>query len=485
MPKISGILRLRKTQRELDFIDIDPNKDKQVFLNPFTLSTREDPFSINAYRTITSFFQQNLELIQNGDIQTARENFQHLNEPNETCLGLSKGKPRGRGMGDINTDQLFESILESEAVKSGLIEDLADTAIFIPKIGRDKVSDMSTNILRLNLIEYTQTQCKLLGVPLTPDVPSGFFWDIKHHRWSEIRTEMLIIKGRKILLVPKGTVSYVKEFTPGKYHNEYALTFLQEDHLLRNTKLVQKTYNKNGSIRRRFVTKKSLIEEVLPEDKLLLAEFTTRYPKIFKDFRQKTALKIEPLSNDEFENIDENQLIDHLIRTLESIPPGSAQAGRYHSLMIGILEFIFYPSLINPTKELEINEGRKRIDICFDNGASSRGFFYRVQHAFEIPCPYIFFECKNYSEDLDNPVLDQMVGRFSPNRGKFGIIICRNIDNESLFMKRCSDSYKDQHGLIIPLTDNDITLVLQKKKEGVTDFVEVILAEKARTIMNS
>jgi len=485
MPKISEIYHIGKTQHELDFVDINPNKDLAVFLNPFVFSSRPDPFSAKASRIIRGFFQYNLTLIKSNQIDAARLNFSHLNEPNETCLGTSKRKPQGRGVGEENADELFESILNSRAMATGLVDHLEDTAIFIKGIGRDKVSDMTTNIIREILIEYTQSQCDLLGIPLTDDVPSGFFWDLSTMRWQQTHTRMLVINNKKILLVPKGVVSYVREFNHAQYHRHYALEFLQEDHLSRNTTLVQTTYNRNGSVKRKFVTKKDLIKEELPSEKERLLEFTQRHPEIFSDFRNGTELEIFSLENTEFETINISDLIEHLINKLHSIQEGDAGASAYHSLMIGILEFIFYPNLINPVKEHEINQGRKRIDISFDNGAPSGGFFYRLQHAFSIPCPYIFIECKNYSNDIHNPELDQMVGRLSPNRGKFGIIVCRKIDNEDLFLQRCADSYTDDHGLILPFTDIDLINILTQKKNGVEHYEDEILANKARTVMNN
>ena len=166
MPRISEIFKLGKSQHELDFVDINPNRDFPVYLNPFVFASRSDPFSIDASRVIVNFFQHNLTLIKEGSVEAARANFQHLNEPNETCLGQSRHRPKGRGIGNDNADNLFESILNSEAIKTGLVEHLEDTAIFIPGIRRDKVSDMTTNIIRHKLIRYTQQQCALLGIPL-------------------------------------------------------------------------------------------------------------------------------------------------------------------------------------------------------------------------------------------------------------------------------------------------------------------------------
>jgi hypothetical protein len=232
------------------------------------------------------------------------------------------------------------------------------------------------------------------------------------------------------------------------------------------------------------VTKKDLIEKEFPADKELLAKFTEKHPAIFEDFRKGAAKKVVSLSNSDFEEIDTSELVDFLVSKLRAISTGSENASAYHTLMIGILEFIFYPNLINPVKEHEINAGRKRIDISFDNGAPSVGFFHRLQHAFGVPCPYIFIEYKNYTKDVANPELDQMVGRLSPNRGKFGIIVCRDIEDEELFIQRCADSYKAQHGLIVPLTDADIVTILERKKEGAMHYEDEILADKARRVMN-
>ena len=144
-----------------------------------------------------------------------------------------------------------------------------------------------------------------------------------------------------------------------------------------------------------------------------------------------------------------------LIEQLRKINPGRPDASKYHRLITGILELIFYPDLICPCVEREINTGRKRIDINFDNAAIN-GFFYDLHTIRKIPCPYIITECKNYSEDPANPELDQLIGRFAVNtRGKFGMLLCRNINDINLFLNRCKDTLRDGHGLIIPLTNSD------------------------------
>lgn len=481
--KISKKFNLNKNQHELDFIDIDYKKDTSLFIDPFHLSTRSDVWSVDASATIQSFFQFLISLVRTGNITQARSLLKHLNEPNETCLGLSKGKPRGNGVGSINAKMIFDSLLNSKAMKTGLVEDLEDSAIFIDNIDKDKVSDMTTNIIRKHLIEYTQNQCHLLNIPLRQNVPSGFFWDSSKKKWDNQYEEMLVVNGKKILLVPKIAVTFYKEYTTQKYHQHYVLNFLQNDHLENNTELVQTKTLKDGYVKR-WVTKESIKEKENSYTKEFLLEFTIKHPEIFEKFRKETAKSTKPIENDLLEEINLNEFVGILINELKTIHSGKEAAGKYHSLILGILEFIFYPHLTNPRKERPINDGRKRIDITFDN-ASQNGFFRNLHEIKKIPCSYIMCECKNYSSDPANPELDQLMGRFSVNRGRFGLLLCRDIKNAKVLLARCQDIFKDRQEVIIVLTDKDLIDILNKKKEGVKDYESKLLEDKIREIILS
>ncbi|HWW99941.1 hypothetical protein, partial [Collimonas sp.] len=115
------------------------------------------------------------------------------------------------------------------AAKSTLLEDLPDFALYIPGIGRDKISDITTNIIRSGLISYTRAQCDLYSIPVR-SVASGFYWDINSGTWSQKYVELPTCDGKKVLLVPKYTVRYRVGVDHATYRSKFVLEYLQEEH---------------------------------------------------------------------------------------------------------------------------------------------------------------------------------------------------------------------------------------------------------------
>lgn len=166
-------------------------------------------------------------------------------------MGMSKGKPSGRGMGPMDTKKIFAQLLKSRAIETGIMEDIEDFRIFVPNVDKDKVSDMIANIIKIHLIEYTVEQCKLHNIPLISSVPSGWFWDNEKRKWDNKYTERLVVNNKPILLVPKRIISFADKYTPAEYRQHFVLNFLQNDYLRLYPSLACE--RKNGE---RYITKK-------------------------------------------------------------------------------------------------------------------------------------------------------------------------------------------------------------------------------------
>ena len=145
------------------------------------------------------------------------------------------------------------------------------------------------------------------------------------------------------------------------------------------------------------------------------------------------------------------------------IATGRDCAGEYENLIEEIFSIIFYPSLCNPKREHKIHSGRKRVDITYTNEAKESFFYFLLMH---YPCAFIFVECKNYWKEVSNPEMDQLAGRFSPSRGKVGLMVCRTIENKDTLMARCKDAVADDRGYMLALDDNDIITLIKDYQEN-------------------
>ena len=467
--KISEKIGINKAQPELDFFDYDIDKDNLKFIDPYYISKKEDEFLELCDEYIKTFFNRFLDLLKR-DEELALDIFSHLGEINEICLGMSKNKPAGKGIGRLNALSIFKSIKKSAALEKGVIDGIEDVRLFIDGVDKDKISDMVANIIKYPLIQYTQEQCKLFGVKLQM-VESGYYWNKETISWERGHQEMLVIDDKKYLLFPKILVSDSKYYTPDEYFRHYILNYLQEENIKNDTSLVRKSYNKDGSLKKAWVYKKDIVNDMKSRGecftKSWVANFSKYNPEVFAKFKRKVINKISDSRHDLIQQEELDELLDKLILELKSISPGTENATKYHRLMYGILELLFYPYIAHPKIEEEINEGRKRVDISFLNIAET-GFFFLLANTYNIPCNKIMIECENYSKDLKNPELDQMAGRFSTNRGRFGIVCCRSIEDKELIIDSERDTAVDNRGWIIHLTDEEIIELLEMRKKSIS-----------------
>jgi len=476
MPKItfSEYFNLGKSQHELDFVDVPINaSDIPLFIDPYAISKRDDRWSVHCHNYIVNFFQRVIDLMRNSKGSEAKYMLAGLREPNQTRFGLSKGtRPRGRGVGREQSVDLFDALRESTAVRTGFIKDLEDCELLIEGISRDKISDITTDIIKSQLIEYTQTQCFLFDITMK-NVASGLIWDATNAKWTNRYVNLPVCNGRSVILIPKAIARFDMEFDYQEYYQHFVLNFLQSEHLHANSSLVRVL--KNGT--KKEPTKKSL-KSLHPLSKQYLYEFSKQHPEVLTRYKQSKTYLLREISDEMIMAVTEKEPkfdFSEMTKKLKAIPVGDSGASSFHDYIKGVLTLVFYPTLINPVKELEIHEGRKRIDLVFTNAATS-GFFLALSQNKQVPSAYIFIECKNYSSDPANPELDQLAGRFSVNRGKFGFLICRNLTDKTLFFKRCRDTAQDGRGLIIPLDDEDIIKLIDLKNKsdtvGISQFLE-------------
>lgn len=145
-------------------------------------------------------------------------------------------------------------------------------------------------------------------------------------------------------------------------------------------------------------------------------------------------------------------------RDLPRIAPGPAAAHQYHRFVAECIGQLFWPRLVDARIEHELHAGGKRVDIVLTNHAEE-GFFHWVSIQ-GVPCPFVFAECKNFSDDPGNPAIDQIAGRLSDKRGRLGLLFCREIPDRERMLARCRSVLVDQNSCIFALDDHDLSRLL-------------------------
>ena len=204
--RVSEYFKLGRSQPSLDFVEVDVRNDTKVFVDPRAIRLLQSPWAGECVALIPNFFGTVLADIKRGADDHARDLLVELREPNETHMGLSRGRPQGRAVGTESAQDVWEALSRSQAAQSGLLEDLEDTILMVPGISSDIVSDIATNIILQPFIEYTNEVAKYYGIPLEEEVDSGPLWDPKAKRWFSRWVPLPVTEFGKLLLVPKAIV---------------------------------------------------------------------------------------------------------------------------------------------------------------------------------------------------------------------------------------------------------------------------------------
>lgn len=478
--------KLGKTQSELDFVDVPVDgTDIKLFIDPYALTKWQSGWYKDCHETIYSYFDQVIALIRLGKRTDALQLLNGLHESNETRLGYSP-RNQGAAIGRQQAMSLYDALRASRAVETGVLKDIEECNLMVKGVDRDKVSDMTTNVIKAQLIQYTQEQCDLFGVP-TSSVPVNYVFDKAKFEWTRGYYDLPVDKrGKPIILVPKAMVRIIPVLNADEYYQHYALNYLQDEHYSAASSLCRTL--KSGELRP--PTKKVLTEEItkvgdVKTKKEYLYEFSTQNPDVLAEYRDVKLAETQPLSNEEIEKVNQQrqQDIDAITQRIQSIPAGKNSADDYHNEMIGAYETIFYPLLTNPKKEQPINDGIKRIDIRFINSAQ-HGFFSSLRPLKGIPASYVFVECKNYTNDPENPEVDQLAMRFNDRRGKFGILAVRTVNDKTKMLARCRAAFNDGHGAIIVITDEELFQLLEYRKRGDNQAIDQYLEEKLSEVIN-
>ena len=233
--RITECFNQEKGHVNLEFVDIDANRDTTLFIDPCLIEVGTSSFCVDAANVMKDYFNGLYSLYKNHCATNEKLNYyQHCHEINATKLGYgsgSNGKAK-TALGMVETLRGLQELVDANLS----LEKAIDLPIFIRDFAEDCLSDMLTNILFLQLSKFTVYICKKHSYPLKKVNSPHYYWDMSDHTWKEYDGEGMLVDGKLVLLVPKDIVRHNYYYNADQYFRSVILERMQEERTTYDTK---------------------------------------------------------------------------------------------------------------------------------------------------------------------------------------------------------------------------------------------------------
>lgn len=308
-----------REQVHLDFFNGLTEQDSPLFIDPALIELESDDWFQEAHDTIKSFFDYIFQLHHEGHFKKAEDLLQHGSEPNETRLGLSTGKPLGRGTSQKGLSEIFRNIERDGLLDEGLITSHMDLPIFVENFAEDRMSDLITNIIRGHLVDYTIDQSIKHNLPLTEQVQEiGMTWNKDKLEWEMVSNLVLLVCNSSLLLIPKYIVVKRYLHSTNNYLNRTVFEWRQEYHKDNGTFLARRIPLKDGpGVEIREPSKKEVREAEIKQKNLTEKEYVIEQSKekttLIIDFHKSARLGFDSSWTNRLTNEDLEEVVDEVI----------------------------------------------------------------------------------------------------------------------------------------------------------------------------
>lgn len=184
--------------------------DLPLFIDPFLLFGSEEPEYQALHEQIIEYLRFLKAKSEQGGIdQGAIEAWYKFSEVRQNWLGFCEDGNHGRGLGagfakalNQNLAHLFRDFGKERVTQGSHLEKLA---VIRAGVGRDMISDFTTNLIKAYLLEYTQQFAveNIANEYLDNRAVQRAYFDYKTERWMPRRYTLPIFDDDYVLLTPK------------------------------------------------------------------------------------------------------------------------------------------------------------------------------------------------------------------------------------------------------------------------------------------
>lgn len=196
---------------ETDWFDPLLDLDTPLFVDPFLVYAEEEEFWEGSADIIAHHFERGFTLLaghhdSTGSLQYRKTvDLMKFPEPAEFGLGVTAKSTDGAGGGDGLARQIVTAM--GIAIERGLqdLRRFEELGVLVERIGRDRISDITCNILKARFIQYTQQQAIASDIPMVEFEVANAGFDERRSRWKPERVQLPAnpLNGKPILLAPK------------------------------------------------------------------------------------------------------------------------------------------------------------------------------------------------------------------------------------------------------------------------------------------
>ncbi len=425
-PRLNDHHNLAFAQEEVDFAIPFLDEDIPLYVDPFLLWKSPSLQDNSLHTALVSTFNHLGHLAKTGREKEAVSTLCTMSECAEVGLGVARDK-QGHRVGEHSATEILALFNQIPQINEGGFEHIEEIQLYVDQISKDRISDITCNLIKSFLIDFTMDQCTRLKIP-TQQVGLENVFDYKTKRFTGERLDLPVNPqtGRPILLVPKRWLRYIP--------------WINFDDYFAN----------------------SYLKQVSPEkahgaERVAVLNFNTHnYDMVRSYVRQKERTRDDCKNDPLFKPIPVLSAKRKLAE-IKKLPTGkSSNADKvYEDYVCQLLASLFYPQLDFAGEQSRTDAGVLIRDLIFYN-SRSMDFLDEIHGLYGSR--QIVFELKNVGE-VNRDHINQLNRYLNDHFGRFGVLITRHPLPKAVF-KNTIDLWGGQRRCIIALTDEDLALMV-------------------------
>lgn len=426
-PRLTDFHGILLAQEDIDFAIPYIDEDIPFCVDPFLLWKSPSQQDNALHASLINSFNYLGYLVNNEKEDQAIDILIAASECNEVGLGFSpirKGQKIGTKTAK-NILSLFKIIPDIK--KNGFIH-FEEIQLYVERISKDRISDMTCSFLKPFLIDYTIDQCQKYGIPLEETFIEDIYDNRKHRFIGQEKVKLPINPENRsaILFVPKRWLRRSLWISSDDYIKDYYLIKILEQ----NEKCPEKgeilNFNRqNYGVAQNYIRQKERTQTACLNDPLF-----TPIP-VLSAMRKYNVIKSLPIGKKN--NADK----------------------KYEDLICQLIASLLYPYLDFAAEQSRTDSGVLIRDLMFYNNRSI-DFMHDIYR--DYGTRQLVMELKNVKQ-IERDHINQLNRYLNNEFGKFGILVTRNPLPRAMF-KNTIDLWSGQRRCIIALADQDIELMV-------------------------